>query len=119
KPVYLKFMPPEDDVLPAKEQPLPAAVSPITDSPGYIPEKSIRAQTLISLPSETEILSPPLPISSPPLPASPTYLLGYRAMMIQLRAESPSTSHSPPPIVLSHTKASMAMLRAATPSTYI
>nr|GEW63590.1 hypothetical protein [Tanacetum cinerariifolium] len=81
--------------------------------------KSIRAQTLISLPSETEILSPPLPISSPPLPASPTYLLGYRAMMIQLRAESPSTSHSPPPIVLSHTKASMAMLRAATPSTYI
>ncbi|GKC53522.1 hypothetical protein Tco_1076267, partial [Tanacetum coccineum] len=36
--VYLEFMPPEDDVLPAKEQPLPAAISPIADSPGYVPE---------------------------------------------------------------------------------
>ncbi|GKB52961.1 hypothetical protein Tco_0903714, partial [Tanacetum coccineum] len=31
-------MPPQDDVLPAEEQPLPAAVSPTTNSPGYIPE---------------------------------------------------------------------------------
>nr|GEY64917.1 reverse transcriptase domain-containing protein [Tanacetum cinerariifolium] len=38
KPVYLKFMPPEDDVLLAKEQSLPAAVSPTADSPGYITE---------------------------------------------------------------------------------
>ncbi|GJU41336.1 putative reverse transcriptase domain-containing protein, partial [Tanacetum coccineum] len=38
KPVYPKFMPPKDDVLPAEEQPLPAAVSPIADSLGYIPE---------------------------------------------------------------------------------
>ncbi|GJW79471.1 hypothetical protein Tco_0143446 [Tanacetum coccineum] len=36
EPVYPEFMPPEDDVLPAEEQPLPAAVSPTTDSPGYI-----------------------------------------------------------------------------------
>ncbi|GKE53965.1 hypothetical protein Tco_1489121 [Tanacetum coccineum] len=51
-------------------------------------------------------LSPPLPISSPSLPASPTYPLGYRAAMIWLRAEAPSTSHSPPPhIILSHTRA--------------
>ncbi|GKG14367.1 hypothetical protein Tco_0353967, partial [Tanacetum coccineum] len=50
------------------------------------------------------ILSP-LPVSSPP-PASPTYLLGYRAAMIWLRAEAPSTYHSPPPhIILSHTRA--------------
>ncbi|GJW18929.1 hypothetical protein Tco_0026365 [Tanacetum coccineum] len=50
------------------------------------------------------ILSP-LPVS-PPLPASPTYPLGYRAAMIRLRAEAPSTSHSPPPhIILSHTRA--------------
>ncbi|GKD92931.1 hypothetical protein Tco_1372768 [Tanacetum coccineum] len=49
------------------------------------------------------ILSP-LPVSSPP-PTSPTYPLGYRAAMIQLRAEALSTSHSPPPhIILSHTK---------------
>ncbi|GKE52538.1 hypothetical protein Tco_1487694, partial [Tanacetum coccineum] len=37
-PVYPEFMSPEDDVLPAKEQPLPAAVSPTTNSPGYITE---------------------------------------------------------------------------------
>nr|GEU94869.1 hypothetical protein [Tanacetum cinerariifolium] len=42
------------------------------------------------------ILSPPLPISPPPLSAHPTYPLGYRATMIRLRAEAPSTSHPPP-----------------------
>ncbi|GJU35336.1 reverse transcriptase domain-containing protein, partial [Tanacetum coccineum] len=51
-----------------------------------------------------QIPSPPLPISPPP--ASPTYPLGYRAAMIRLRAETPSTSHSlPPHIILSHTRA--------------
>ncbi|GJV89151.1 hypothetical protein Tco_1533089 [Tanacetum coccineum] len=51
-----------------------------------------------------QIPSPPLPVSPPP--ASPTYPLGYRAAMIRLRAEAPSTSHSPPPhIILSHTRA--------------
>nr|GEZ48456.1 hypothetical protein [Tanacetum cinerariifolium] len=39
--------------------------------------------------------------------------------MIRLRAESPFTSHPPPPIVLPHIRASMAMLRAVAPSTYI
>ncbi|GKF17663.1 hypothetical protein Tco_0062581, partial [Tanacetum coccineum] len=53
-----------------------------------------------------QIPSPPLPVSPPPPPASPTYLLEYRADMIRLRAEAPSTSHSPPPhIILSHTRA--------------
>ncbi|GJV68686.1 hypothetical protein Tco_1484195 [Tanacetum coccineum] len=33
EPVYPEFMPPEDDVLPAEEQPLPATVSPTADSP--------------------------------------------------------------------------------------
>ncbi|GJZ54869.1 hypothetical protein Tco_0610062, partial [Tanacetum coccineum] len=48
----------------------------------------------------------PLLLVSPPLPASPTYPLGYRAAMIRLRAEAPSTSHSPlPHIILSHTRA--------------
>nr|GEU98288.1 hypothetical protein [Tanacetum cinerariifolium] len=65
------------------------------------------------------ILSSPLPISFPPLPSSPTYPLGYRAMMIRLRAEAPSTSHPPPPIILPHTRESVAMLRAVAPSTYI
>ncbi|GJX93074.1 hypothetical protein Tco_0347660, partial [Tanacetum coccineum] len=32
-------MPQEDEILPAEEQPLPAATaSPIADSPGYVPE---------------------------------------------------------------------------------
>ncbi|GKE05911.1 hypothetical protein Tco_1397929, partial [Tanacetum coccineum] len=39
--VYLEFMPPEDEVLPAEEQPLPAIVSPTTDSPGYVPESDL------------------------------------------------------------------------------
>nr|GEY88436.1 hypothetical protein [Tanacetum cinerariifolium] len=98
-----------------------------------------RAQTSIPLSSETEVArllaiptspsslltsySSPLPlITSPPLLANPTYPLGYRAAMNRLRAESPSTSHPlplPPPIVLPHTGASIAMIRAATPSPYI
>ncbi|GKD64946.1 hypothetical protein Tco_1307054 [Tanacetum coccineum] len=56
-----------------------------------------------------------------PPPISPTHPLGYKAAMIRLRAESPSTSHPlplPPPIILLHTRASMAMMRAVAPSTY-
>ncbi|GJT77241.1 putative reverse transcriptase domain-containing protein [Tanacetum coccineum] len=67
-------------------------------------------------------VSSPLPIPSLPLPASPTHPLGYRSAMIRLRAESPSTSYPlppSPPIVLSHTRASMAMMRVAAPSTCI
>ncbi|GKA99388.1 hypothetical protein Tco_0827325 [Tanacetum coccineum] len=74
------------------------------------------------IPSPPLPVLPPLPVSPPPLPASPTYPLGFRAAMIRQRAESPSTSHSlplPPPIILSHTRASMAMIRAAALSTYI
>ncbi|GKA78360.1 putative ribonuclease H-like domain-containing protein, partial [Tanacetum coccineum] len=38
EPVYPEFMPPEDEVFPAEEQPLPAAASHTADSPGYVPE---------------------------------------------------------------------------------
>nr|GEU28759.1 reverse transcriptase domain-containing protein [Tanacetum cinerariifolium] len=73
-------------------------------------------------PSSLTSYSSPLPqIPSPPLPASPTHPLGYRAVMIRLRA-APSTSYPlplSPPIVLLHTKAFMAMMRASTPFTYI
>nr|GFC85232.1 hypothetical protein [Tanacetum cinerariifolium] len=34
----VEYIPPEDDVFPAEEQPLPAVASPIAESPGYIPE---------------------------------------------------------------------------------
>nr|GFB74957.1 hypothetical protein [Tanacetum cinerariifolium] len=36
EPVYPKYIPPEDDVFPAEEQPLPAAALPTAESPGYI-----------------------------------------------------------------------------------
>ncbi|GJT34999.1 reverse transcriptase domain-containing protein [Tanacetum coccineum] len=170
-----------NQVLPAEEQPLPAAFSPTADSPGYVPEgddvddkdessdddedddidiegdeeeeehPASADSTAVALPAvehalsaeetkpfetdesaatppphpayrvtarisirdepptpfwlDTKIPSPPLPVSPPP-PASPTYPFGYRAAMIRLRAEAPSTSYSlPPHIILSHTKA--------------
>nr|GFD38450.1 hypothetical protein [Tanacetum cinerariifolium] len=37
-PEYPEYLPPTDDVLLAEEQPLPAGVSPIAESPGYIME---------------------------------------------------------------------------------
>ncbi|GJT77163.1 reverse transcriptase domain-containing protein [Tanacetum coccineum] len=62
---------------------------------------TITTTSIITTLSTTTTTLTPLP-----LPVSPTYLLGYRATMIRLRAEAPSTSHSPPPhIILSHTKA--------------
>nr|GEY51760.1 hypothetical protein [Tanacetum cinerariifolium] len=82
---------------------------------------SIPVQAPTPLWSEAEInrlLAIPSPPPSP-LSLCPTYPLGYRAAMIWLRAKTPSTSHPPPPIVLPHTRASAAMLRAAAPSTYI
>nr|GEZ19295.1 hypothetical protein [Tanacetum cinerariifolium] len=41
EPVYPEYIPPEDDVFLAKEQPLPAAASPTAESPGYIPESDL------------------------------------------------------------------------------
>ncbi|GKB90029.1 hypothetical protein Tco_0962301, partial [Tanacetum coccineum] len=38
EPIYPEYMPLEDEILWAKEQPLPDAASPTTDSPGYVPE---------------------------------------------------------------------------------
>nr|GEY75256.1 hypothetical protein [Tanacetum cinerariifolium] len=38
EPVYREYIPPEDDIFPAEEQPLPAAASPTAESPGYILE---------------------------------------------------------------------------------
>nr|GFB69969.1 hypothetical protein [Tanacetum cinerariifolium] len=79
---------------------------------------SIQAVTPIPFPSETEISSLPLPTS----PTDAEAPMGYRAVMIWLRGESPSTSYPlppPPPIVLLHTRASMVMMRAVAPSSYI
>ncbi|GJW03306.1 hypothetical protein Tco_1562162 [Tanacetum coccineum] len=76
---------------------------------------------LPQIPSPPLPVSPPLPISPLLLPVSPTYPLGFRAAMIWQRAESPSTSHSLtllPPIILSHTRAPMAIMMVVAPSTY-
>nr|GEV87574.1 hypothetical protein [Tanacetum cinerariifolium] len=41
EPVYPEYIPLEDDVFPAEEQPLPATATPTTDSPGYILESDL------------------------------------------------------------------------------
>ncbi|GJT88681.1 hypothetical protein Tco_1070398 [Tanacetum coccineum] len=152
EPVYPEFMPLEDDVLPAEEQPLPAVVLPTADSPGYItksePEKDSKEndedpeEDPADYPDhrddgedeeeesyrddaddeeededdDEEEEHPALADSVPP----PVHR--YRAAMIRLRVESPSTSYLlplPSPIVLPHTRESVAMMRAIAPSTYI
>ncbi|GJZ82630.1 hypothetical protein Tco_0647803 [Tanacetum coccineum] len=64
EPVYPEFMPPEDEVFPTEEQPLPAAVSPTTDSPGYIADSDLErmrrilgGNPLIILPLERRCVS--------------------------------------------------------------
>ncbi|GKG42779.1 hypothetical protein Tco_0477077, partial [Tanacetum coccineum] len=41
EPVYPEYIPPEDDVFLAEEQPLHSATSPTAESPGYIPESNL------------------------------------------------------------------------------
>ncbi|GJX98339.1 hypothetical protein Tco_0355358 [Tanacetum coccineum] len=145
EPAYPEFMPPEDDVFPAEEQPLPAAVSPTADSPGYITESDPKEdleedddedpeEDPADYPTDRDDDDEEEESSEDDVDGkeeekamtrrrwSPTHPLGYRAAMIQLRAESPSTSHLLPllpPIVLPRTRASMVLMRAAAPSTYI
>ncbi|GKG06219.1 hypothetical protein Tco_0326305, partial [Tanacetum coccineum] len=38
EPMYLEYIPQEDEILSVEEQPLPTAASPTADSPGYVPE---------------------------------------------------------------------------------
>ncbi|GJX82428.1 hypothetical protein Tco_0331909 [Tanacetum coccineum] len=42
--LYPEYMPQEYEILPAKEQPLPTAASPTTDSPGYVPESDLEEE---------------------------------------------------------------------------
>ncbi|GJZ94951.1 hypothetical protein Tco_0667154 [Tanacetum coccineum] len=105
----------DEDEEEEEEHPAPAdSVPPVHRMTARI---SIRDEPSISLPPREEVerllalttpppspltpLSSPLPhIPSPPFPASPPAspicLLGYRAAMIRLRAETPSTSHPLP-----------------------
>ncbi|GJU30783.1 hypothetical protein Tco_1174372 [Tanacetum coccineum] len=44
KSMYPEYMPLEDEILPGEEQPLPAAASPTTDSPGYVPRSDLEEE---------------------------------------------------------------------------
>nr|GFA44672.1 hypothetical protein [Tanacetum cinerariifolium] len=144
KPVYLEFMPPEDNVLLAEEQPLPVAISPTTDSPRYIPKEDPKEdleeddkdpeEDPANYPTdkegeeeeessedddddeeEDEEAEEEEHLASADFVPPPIHRVTAR----MLRAKSPSTSHLPPPIVLLNAKVSMAMLRATAPSMYI
>ncbi|GKF71496.1 hypothetical protein Tco_0207610, partial [Tanacetum coccineum] len=41
EPMYPEYIPHEDEILPAEEQPLPTATSPTADSPGYVSESDL------------------------------------------------------------------------------
>ncbi|GJU88871.1 hypothetical protein Tco_1301294 [Tanacetum coccineum] len=86
--------------------PPPSSLSPWSSPLPQIPSPPLPS-ILSPIPVSSPLpVSPPLPLAPPPLPVSPTYLLGYRAAMIRLRAKASSTSHSPPPhIIISHTRA--------------
>nr|GEW09805.1 reverse transcriptase domain-containing protein [Tanacetum cinerariifolium] len=148
EPVYPKFMPLKDKILPAEEQPLLAADSPIVDSSRYIPEsdpEEDHREDPTDYPAdegddanddngsfddddddddnvkedEDEDAKEEHPASADSILSLLVHHVTYSAAMIRMRAETPSTSHPPPPIVLPHTRESMAMLRATGPSTYI
>nr|GEW29530.1 hypothetical protein [Tanacetum cinerariifolium] len=72
KPVYLKFMPPEDVVFPAKEQPLPTTVSPTASSPGYITDFD-HEEALPSLDYVPGPEHPPSPAYVPEFVLEPVY----------------------------------------------
>ncbi|GJV70446.1 reverse transcriptase domain-containing protein [Tanacetum coccineum] len=44
EPMYPEYIPQEDEILSAEEQPLPAAASPTADSPGYVPESDLEEE---------------------------------------------------------------------------
>ncbi|GKF00878.1 hypothetical protein Tco_0027801 [Tanacetum coccineum] len=76
-------------------------------SPWSSPLPQIPSPPLPLIPSLSLPLSPPSPVLSPAPPPSPIRSLGYQAVMIRLRAEAVSTSHSlllPPPFILSPTR---------------
>ncbi|GJU57409.1 hypothetical protein Tco_1235175 [Tanacetum coccineum] len=44
EPMYPKYMPLEDEIIPVEEQPLPAAASPTADSSGYVLESDLEEE---------------------------------------------------------------------------
>ncbi|GJR95274.1 hypothetical protein Tco_0267448 [Tanacetum coccineum] len=140
EPAYPEFMPLEYDVFPAEEQPLPAAISPTADSPGYItesdPEEDLEEEDdedpeedPANYPTDRDNYKEEEESSEDDVDGKEEdegddeeEEEEHLALAESLRAESPSTSHLLPllpPIVLPRTRASMVLMRAAAPSTYI
>ncbi|GKF09434.1 hypothetical protein Tco_0043658 [Tanacetum coccineum] len=44
EPIYPEYIPQEDEILPAEEQPLPAAALPTADLPGYVSESDLEEE---------------------------------------------------------------------------
>nr|GFA44824.1 hypothetical protein [Tanacetum cinerariifolium] len=72
KPVYPEFRSLKDEILPAKEQPLPAAISPTVDSPGYLRAEAPSTSHPLLLPSTYHLTPPsgttpllPIPLFTP------------------------------------------------------
>ncbi|GJR37860.1 hypothetical protein Tco_1213544 [Tanacetum coccineum] len=65
--MYPEYMPLEDEILSAEEQPLPAAASPTTDSPGYVPESDSEEEPEADDDEEEEEENPALADSVPPV----------------------------------------------------
>ncbi|GKE68168.1 hypothetical protein Tco_1526240 [Tanacetum coccineum] len=88
----------EEHLAPVDSVPPPACrttarISILDQTPIPFPSMT-EVDKLLVIPSPLTSYSSPLPhIPSPPLPVSPNHPLGYRAAMIWLRAESPSTYH--------------------------
>ncbi|GJZ90641.1 hypothetical protein Tco_0662568 [Tanacetum coccineum] len=122
EPMYPEYIPQEDEILSAEEQPLPVAASPTADSLGYVPE-SDPEEDLADYPADKDDYdddedededeeeeeehpapadsippvhpSPPLPIPSPP-PNSPTHIeIPESCLPLQKRVRfaSPTPSH--------------------------
>nr|GEU37056.1 reverse transcriptase domain-containing protein [Tanacetum cinerariifolium] len=148
--VYPEFTPLEDDVLLAKEQPLPAAISPTTNSQGYItesdPEEDPKEddedpkEDPTDYPTDREDDEEkdessrddanneeededqeeeehPAPTDSSP-PPPPVYHTTAR-ISIPTQAPIPFLSKAKSYLSIGLPRASMAMMRAATPSIYI
>ncbi|GJS17540.1 hypothetical protein Tco_0412012 [Tanacetum coccineum] len=114
EPMYPEYIPQEDEILLAEEQPLPVAASPTADSPGYVPESDLEEEpeeddedpeenqltTLrISIQDEPSISLPPreeverlLALTTPP----PSPLTPLSSPLPQIPSP-PLPIHSPPP----------------------
>ncbi|GKF01199.1 hypothetical protein Tco_0028122 [Tanacetum coccineum] len=106
-------LPPKEEVKRLLAMPTPPSSQL---SPWLSPLPQIPFPQLHPIPSPSLPLSPPLPVSAPP-PASPISPLGYRVVMIRLRAEAASTSHSLPLPPLSPISASTSSPPLLLPST--